>query len=290
VIKQGQLIGVLYLENRLSTGIFTREKTGMTELLTSHAAISLENARLLEETRRAYQQLQESRENMMQMEKLSALGTLVGGVAHEINNPLMGVMNYVEFAQEKTSDTKISNILGQALHEIGRIKSIVRNMLIYVRTNASPTDTCHISETLNQTLLLLAGELKKTNVQINLDLAEPLPAICFGADSLQQVLINLLLNARDALSKTTEPRIDIVARVNNDTVLELSICDNGQGIPEALLTRIFDPFFTTKPPGKGTGLGLSVSHRLIEEAGGHIMVYNGENGGCCMKLQFKIAD
>ncbi|MCX7067554.1 MAG: AAA family ATPase [Methylococcales bacterium] len=286
VIKQKQLIGVLYLENRLSVGIFTPEKTGMTELLTSHAAISLENARLLEETRRTYQQLQESREHMMQMEKLSALGTLVGGVAHEINNPLMGVMNFVEFAQEKTTDVKIAKVLGQALHEIERIKNIVRNMLIYVRTKSNPTESCYISETINQTLLLLEGELKKTNIRIQLDVAEQLPAIRFSTDSLQQVLINLLLNARDALNETTEPRIDITAVVNGE-FLELSICDNGSGIPEAVLTRIFEPFFTTKPPGKGTGLGLSVSHRLIEEAGGNISVYNKSGCGCCMTLQFK---
>jgi predicted ATPase/signal transduction histidine kinase len=289
VIKQGQLIGVLYLENRLSVGIFTPEKTGMTELLTSHAAISLENARLLEETRRAYQQLQESREHMMQMEKLSALGTLVGGVAHEINNPLMGVMNYVEFAQQKSTDAKIVTVLGQALHEVERIKNIVRNMLIYVRTKSNPTDTCHINETINQTLSLLDGEFKKTNVQIHLDLAENLPAIQFGADSLQQVLINLLLNARDALNETADPRIDITAQLNGE-LLELMVCDNGTGIPEAIVTRVFDPFFTTKPPGKGTGLGLSVSHRLIEEADGTIMVYNKSGYSCCMKLQFKVAD
>ncbi|MDD1607388.1 MAG: AAA family ATPase [Methylococcaceae bacterium] len=289
VIKQGQLIGVLYLENRLSVGIFTPEKTGMTELLTSHAAISLENARLLEETRRAYQQLQESREHMMQMEKLSALGTLVGGVAHEINNPLMGIMNYVEFAQQKSTDAKIVKVLGQALHEVGRIKSIVRNMLIYVRTKSNSTDTCHINETISQTLSLLESEFKKTNVQIRLDLADNLPAIHFCADSLQQVLINLLLNARDALSDTAAPRIDIAAQLNG-ALLELTVCDNGSGIPEAILTRIFDPFFTTKPPGKGTGLGLSVSHRLIEEAGGSIMVQNKSGYSCCMKLQFKIAN
>ncbi|CAG1022517.1 partial Signal transduction histidine-protein kinase AtoS, partial [Patescibacteria group bacterium] len=288
VIKQGQLIGVLYLENRLSTGIFTAEKTGMTELLTSHAAISLENARLLAETHQAYEQLQESREHMMQMEKLSALGTLVGGVAHEINNPLMGVMNYVEFAQEKTTDAKIAKILGSALHEIGRIKSIVRNMLIYVRTKSNPTDICHIEATLNQTLFLLEGEFKKSNVHIEVNLVNNLPAICFSADSLQQVLINLLLNARDALFETKQPRIDINAQIVG-AFLELSICDNGTGIPDAILTRIFDPFFTTKPPGKGTGLGLSVTHRLIEEAGGSIMGYNKSDCGCCMKLQFKIA-
>lgn len=289
VIKQGQLIGVLYLENRLSVGIFTPEKTGMTDLLTSHAAISLENARLLEETRRAYQQLQESREHMMQMEKLSALGTLVGGVAHEINNPLMGVINYVEFAQEKSTDAKITKILGQALHEIGRIKSIVRNMLIYVRTKSTAVDTCYINDIINQTLQLLQGEFKKTNVQIHINVAEHLPAIRFSADSLQQVLINLLLNARDALSETPAPRIDINAVVNG-VLLELFIEDNGPGIPEAILTRIFDPFFTTKPPGKGTGLGLSVSHRLMEEAGGSITGSNKSGRGCCIKLQFKIAD
>jgi len=288
VIKQGLLIGVLYLENRLSDGIFTREKTGMTELLTSHAAISLENARLLEETRHAYQELQESREHMMQMEKLSALGTLVGGVAHEINNPLMGVMNYVEFAQEKTTDAKIHKVLGQALHEIGRIKTIVRNMLIYVRTKSNAAETCGISDTINQTLSLLEGEFKKSNVRINTRLPDNLPAIQFGTDSLQQVLINLLLNARDALSETIEPHIDMTAQLS-DNLLTLTICDNGTGIPEALLSRVFDPFFTTKPPGKGTGLGLSVSYRLIEEAGGNMMVYNLPDGGCCMKLQFKIA-
>jgi len=226
---------------------------------------------------------------MMQMEKLSALGTLVGGVAHEINNPLMGVMNYVEFAQEKTTDVKIAKVLGQALHEIERIKNIVRNMLIYVRTKSNPTEYCHISETINQTLLLLEGELKKTNIRIQLDVAEHLPAILFSTDSLQQVLINLLLNARDALNETSEPRIDITAVVNGE-FLELSICDNGSGIPEAVLTRIFDPFFTTKPPGKGTGLGLSVSHRLIEEVGGSITAYNKSGCGCCMTLQFRITD
>jgi predicted ATPase/signal transduction histidine kinase len=284
VIKQAELIGVLYLENRLSEGIFTPEKSGMTELLTSHAAISLENARLLEETRHAYNRLQENQEHMLQMEKLSALGTLVGGVAHEINNPLMGVMNFVEFAADKAVDVKSREVLGQALHEIHRIKTIVRNMLVFVRTKAEQTEGCNIHTVISQTLLLLAGELKKSSIEVNTDLPENLPEVVCGANSLQQVLVNLLLNARDALSGCADPRIDISARVDVTQVI-LTVCDNGPGIPEELLSKVFDPFFTTKPPGKGTGLGLSVSVRLIEEAGGSIRA-NRENGhGCCMRIQ-----
>ncbi|MFI3155908.1 MAG: AAA family ATPase [Methylococcaceae bacterium] len=290
VIKQTELIGVLYLENRLSEGIFTAEKSVMTELLTSHAAISLENARLLNETRRAYMQLQENREHMMQMEKLSALGTLVGGVAHEINNPLMGVMNYVEFAESKATDPKTREVLGRAMHEIERIKAIVRNMLIYVRTKSSPTGTCQIRDTVSQTLSLLEGEFKKANILIQVELADNLPLIMCSADSLQQILINLLLNAKDALAECGQPCIDIMAR-QDCSMVELTVCDNGSGIPDAILSRIFDPFFTTKPPGKGTGLGLSVSHRLIEETGGNIIAYNKKGiEGCCMRLQFRLAN
>jgi predicted ATPase/C4-dicarboxylate-specific signal transduction histidine kinase len=289
VIKQAELIGVLYLENRLSEGIFTAEKSVMTELLTSHAAISLENARLLDETRHAYMQLQESREHMMQMEKLSALGTLVGGVAHEINNPLMGLMNFVEFAESKATDPKTLETLGKAMHEIERIKTIVRNMLIYVRTKSSPTGACQIHDTVTQTLSLLEGEFKKANIRIQFESPANLPSIMCDADSLQQILINLLLNARDALAGCDQPRIDIAA-YQDDAMVELTVCDNGSGIPDAILTRIFDPFFTTKPPGKGTGLGLSVSHRLVEEIGGNIIAYNKKISGCCMRLRFKIAD
>lgn len=257
----------------------------MTELLTSHAAISLENARLLEETHHAYKRLQENQEHMLQMEKLSALGTLVGGVAHEINNPLMGVMNFVEFAADKAVDAKSREVLEQALHEIHRIKTIVRNMLIFVRTRADQTDACDIRTVVNQTLLLLAGELKKSGIKVNTNLQDNLPEVVCGANSLQQVLVNLLLNARDALSGCADPRIDISARLDGPQVM-LVVCDNGPGIPDKLLSKVFDPFFTTKPPGKGTGLGLSVSARLIKEAGGSITAHQEDGNGCCMRIQF----
>lgn len=285
VIKQTQLIGLLYLENRLSEGVFTAEKIAMTELLTAQAAISLENARLLEQTRVAYQQLQENQEHMLQMEKLSAIGTLVGGVAHEINNPLMGVMNFVEFVADRTEDPKSKEILTQALQHIQRIKKIVSNMLVFMRKKSAPTGNCSLAEVLDQSLLLLEGEMRKSGISIRSELPESLPPITCTTESLQQILVNLLINARDALHGCAEPRINIVAH-SNGKQLELSITDNGPGISEELQSRIFDPFFTTKPPGQGTGLGLSVTRRLVQDAGGSIALNSRDGAGCCIRLMF----
>jgi signal transduction histidine kinase/serine/threonine protein kinase/tetratricopeptide (TPR) repeat protein len=287
VIKQNELIGLLYLENRLSPGVFTAERTDMTELLTAQVAISLENARLLEQTRLAYTQLQENQEHMLQMEKLSALGTLVGGVAHEINNPLMGVMNFVEFAADRSTDEKSKEILDQALQQIHRIKKIVSNMLLFVHTRSAPTGTCKITELIRQSLLLLEGELSKTGIAVEVDAAEDLPAIRCSADSLQQILVNLIINSRDALADSlqAQPEIKIMVRPIEE-MLELNITDNGPGIPQDIQGKIFDPFFTTKPPGKGTGLGLSVIRRLVQDVGGTIQLESSFGHGCCMRLRF----
>lgn len=285
VLKQSELTGLLYLENRLTEGVFTPEKINMTELLTAQAAISLENARLLEETRLAYVQLQENQEHMLQMEKLSALGTLVGGVAHEINNPLMGVMNFVEFAIGHSSDAKNQQVLNQAMQQLQRIRKIVSNMLIFMRSRSTTTGNCNIQEVLNQTLLLLEGELRKGNITIINDLPQDLANIACTAESLQQILINLLINARDALSETENPHIRLSTNQSLD-IIELCIADNGPGISEEIQSKMFDPFFTTKPPGKGTGLGLSVTRRLVQDSGGLISVDSKIGEGCRMNLKF----
>ncbi|MGR8932037.1 MAG: AAA family ATPase [Gammaproteobacteria bacterium] len=285
IIKQTELTGLLYLENRLTEGVFTPEKINMTELLTAQAAISLENARLLEETRIAYLQLKENQDHMLQMEKLSALGTLVGGVAHEINNPLMGVMNFVEFVIDRSDDAKNKTILNQAMQQLQRIKQIVSNMLVFLHTKSRPTGSCSVNEVLGQTLLLLEGEFHKTAITVSTELPKDLPDIACTAENLQQVLVNLLVNARDALSDTPHPRVDIVCSHSDHTV-NLSITDNGPGISEEIQSRMFDPFFTTKPPGKGTGLGLSVTRRLIHDSGGAIKVKSKIGQGCRISLSF----
>ena len=289
IIKQSEFIGLLYLENRLSEGVFTLEKISMTELLTAQAAISLENAKLLEQTRLAYLQLQENQEHMLQMEKLSAMGTLVGGVAHEINNPLMGVMNFVEFVADRTDDPKSRQILEQALQQILRIKKIVSNMLVFLRGKSATAGHCSFSEVLDQTLLLLEGELRKAAIPVETQLPENLPDIACPAECLQQILVNLLINARDALLDSAQPKIEIVALREKQT-LTVSISDNGPGISQEIQNRMFDPFFTTKAPGKGTGLGLSVTRRLIQDSGGSIDIESQAGAGCRILVNFRIFD
>jgi len=229
-----------------------------------------------------------NRERMIQIEKLSAMGTMVGGVAHEINNPLMGIMNYVEYARDKAGDASSKEVLGNALHEIDRIKALVANMLVFVRVDSAKQPICLVNSAVQQTLSLLTGELKKHAIQVDVDLPPDLPAISCSSGSLQQVLVNVLLNARDAITGQSQPRIRISARQAEAQVI-LSICDNGPGIADHIREKIFDPFFTTKPVGKGTGLGLSVSQHLMQEAGGSISTNNQPGGGCCFRLTFNLA-
>jgi PAS domain S-box-containing protein len=236
----------------------------------------------------ARRQVEEARARMIQIERLSSLGTMVGGVAHEINNPLMGVMNFVEYARDKSTDAKSIEVLGNALHEIERIRVIVQHMLIFVRADSDLQASCNVHDSVKQTAALLEGEFRKVALQVQVDLPEDLPRIKCSAGSFQQVLVNLLLNARDALLEQPEPLITISASHAGGKVV-LSVSDNGGGVSAEIRQKIFDPFFTTKPIGKGTGLGLAVSQQLIEEVGGSLGYIETQGHGACFQLAFNAA-
>jgi signal transduction histidine kinase len=236
----------------------------------------------------ARKQVLEARERMIQIEKLSSLGTMVGGVAHEINNPLMGVMNYVEYARDKATDAKSIEVLDSALYEIDRIREIVQHMLVFVHVDHSHDVKCNVYDAVKHTVALLGGEFKKNAVLLQIDLPEHLPEAKCSAGSLQQVLVNLLLNARDALAGQLEQRITITAQ-QGDGKITLSVCDNGPGVSEEFRQKIFDPFFTTKPIGKGTGLGLAVSQQLLEEVGGSLSYEDHNKHNPCFHIVLGLA-
>lgn len=236
----------------------------------------------------ARRQVEEARTRMIQIEKLSSLGTMVGGVAHEINNPLMGVMNYVEYARDKAVDAKSVEVLDNALQEIERIRVIVKHMLVFVRADSTHQPSCSLDDAVKRTAALLNGEFRKNALRLHLDLPTSLPQIKCSASSLQQVLVNLLLNGRDALIALKEPIISISARQESGKIV-LLVSDNGPGIDAQVSKKIFDPFFTTKPIGKGTGLGLSVSRQLLEEVGGSLDYTGNQGPGACFRLIFELA-
>jgi C4-dicarboxylate-specific signal transduction histidine kinase len=160
-------------------------------------------------------------------------------------------------------------------------------MLVFIRSKSVPTGHASIPEVLSQTLMLLEGELRKGAIQIKQSIPENLPDIVCSPESLQQILVNLMINARDALSNQLEPQISISARVK-DKHIEFTLADNGCGISDEIQNRMFDPFFTTKAPGKGTGLGLSVTRRLIQDSGGSIQFESEPDKGCEVSINFLI--
>ncbi|OQX45208.1 MAG: hypothetical protein B0D88_00900 [Candidatus Sedimenticola endophacoides] len=213
-----------------------------------------------------YTQLQ-----VIQSEKMAALGTLMGGVAHELNNPLMGTLNYVQHVHDHIDDEGLRGYLLKAEANVKRAGNIVQNMLSFSRSPDKELERVDLAEVVASTLELVEAEFRHRDIRVEVEMPEGFPPVWGRRTGFQQVLLNLMTNARDALEggATAEPVLHIEGLDQGERIL-LVASDNGHGLEHSKLMRIFDPFFTTKAPGKGTGLGLSVSANLIASFGGNI--------------------
>lgn len=258
-----------------------------------------EHNRAGEELRWAHEELQESYEALEQAlgtvvahEKLAAVGRLTAGVSHEILNPLNVItinlhmmLSNPEISPEMTEDLRIME------EQARRILKIFKDLLYFSHQRPPERRQLDLNETVKRTLSLLEHELRLRNIALEFKLAEELPKIFADQDQLQQVVLNLLTNARDAttdggriLIQTTEAQTPF----EGGRVLELRVEDTGPGIPTNILNKIFDPFFTTKPEDKGTGLGLSICHGIVEAHGGSIWAEHAEGGGAAFVIQLPI--
>lgn len=229
------------------------------------------------EVRELLQELQDNHQRMLQMEKLSAMGTMVGGVAHELNNPLMGILNYIQYSQTRCENEKAVEMLKRAEQEVTRIQALVSNMLVFSRTSKEVTmQAVKLRSLIEEVLLLLEGTFKKQNVMVELEVPEDLQ-VNSSPDLLKQVLVNLIGNAKDALENIQTPRLEIIWSEESG-VGKLQIIDNGSGIDVETQRKIFDPFFTTKQVGKGTGLGLSISKEMATSMGGDLILEQSRPG------------
>lgn len=259
--------------------------------LKSNLATEVEKTTLAEQNaKRLLKTLQDSQTKMVQMEKLSALGAMVGGVAHELNNPLMGVHNYIEYSLSKIADGRTADMLNRALEELDRVQRLITNMLIFSRSDHSAELTnLNLNDLINSVTMLMAPDFKKFGIILESDLNTEV-MIHSNSDLLKQVLVNLLSNARDALKQTENPRITIrlITEDSSDN-LKLSISDNGHGIKEKDIEHIFDPFFTTKPPGEGTGLGLSISRQLVNQVNSELVLEQTSTQGTTFSISLNSA-
>jgi PAS domain S-box-containing protein len=228
-------------------------------------------------------QMEKEKESMLaqlqQKQKLESIGTLAGGVAHEINNPVTGIINYAQLICESSgADNEIREFGSEIIHEGRRIAEIVSSLLKFARQEKKSHSPAQISDIVMGTLLLIRTILKRDQIELEVDIPEGLPSVKCRSQQIQQVLMNLITNARDALNaKYTdgceEKKITIKCReTEKDGLpwLRMMVEDSGTGIPEDVLDKIFDPFFTTKPRDEGTGLGLSISHGIVREHHGEL--------------------
>ena len=205
-------------------------------------------------------------EQMVQTEKLTSLGLLAAGVAHEVNTPLAVISNYIQMlAKQLPSGDPRHQLIEKVVKQTFRASEIVNNLLNFSRTGAAEFTEVNLNAVVEETLSLVAHPFRTAHVQVTRNLQQELPPVLGSNNKLQQVFLNLFMNARDAMP--SGGMVEVRTASNNGSV-EIEITDTGSGIPRENLHRIFDPFFTTKSSGRGTGLGLSVSYGIIKEHAG----------------------
>lgn len=224
-------------------------------------------------------------EHLMEREKLSALGLLVSGVAHDLKNPLGGISGYAQLLSSEEDDPLKQDSLQRILEEVHRCDRIVSDLLSFARQHPAERRTVDVGEVLRQTVDLRERQLHTWGLRTRLDVASDLPAISGSAHQLQQVFLNILINAEQALRHGGETMqiaagraVPSTHRPGDSEWLALSFFNDGPAIPPEVLPRIFQPFFTTKDVAEGTGLGLSICERIVREHGGEMDVESGPDG------------
>lgn len=274
LLLDDQFVGVIYLDNHLASGVFSEEDLSILSALSAHVAIAVETNRSADERRQFEARLR-------QQQKLESIGTLASGVAHEVNNPIQGIMSYAElikrFAEKPETVREFS---GHIIDECRRVATIIKNLLALARTDDDKRTPENLFNIVQSSLSLFRVVLQRDQIQLDLEVPEDLPDMRCSGQQVQQVIMNLLTNARDALNERypsggIDKRVRVSAKLierEGRPMIRLSVEDHGTGIDPRVAERIFDPFFTTKPQGQGTGLGLWICHRIISEQGGSLSV------------------
>jgi two-component system NtrC family sensor kinase len=250
-------------------------------------ATTIEKVRLYEETCRAYEDLRKTQEQLLQSEKMSAVGQLIAGVAHELNNPLTAILGYAELLESEGLNNRAQDYVSKLFKQAQRTHRVVQNLLSFARQRKPEREEVDIRKVLDETLALRDYDLKTNNIRVEREAPTESALVVADPHQIEQVFLNIINNAVDAILETGRTgKIKVRIFWQNGHVCT-QFTDDGPGLKDP--KRIFDPFYTTKSVGKGTGLGLSICYGIVKEHGGDITANNSPEGGAVIEVKLPAA-
>ena len=298
LMVRGKQIGIFVLHGQKAKDDFTLGEIEMLGVLANQTAAAIENSRLYTDLESAHERLKESQRQLLIAAKQAAIGELAGGVAHEVNNPLQIILSRVQLMIKKGQDAKTEEGLRLIENNVRRISRIIRALLGFASdNNADAERTCfQIRTPLRQAVALVRHQLETHMIAIDFDVPDELPIVCGNVGEFEQVFINLVLNAQNAMPKGGTLRVSAAVIAAGEQappggeMIEIRFQDSGLGIEPEHIDRIFEPFFTTRPDDGGTGLGLAVSYRIIDTHDGAITVESEPGRGATFIIRLPAAE
>jgi signal transduction histidine kinase len=289
---RGASIGVMCVSS-LNPNTFSSEFVEFLTVIGNQIGVAADNAIMHKNIKEAYQDLKEVQEQIVWTEKLASLGKLAATIAHEINNPLAGVLNYIrliikQLSRNRLSHEKLEDIsryLKIMESETARCGEIVKDLLAFARRTKITMESNRIEDIINKTLNLISHELEMKELRLKKNIAPNLPKVKCDFKQIQQVLLNLMYNASEAMPNGGTLTVTANKANGGKAFIEVAISDTGCGISEKDMENIFEPFFTTKAEGKGAGLGLSVVYGIIARHNGTISVESESGKGSTFKVR-----
>src|SRR5882762_2657742 len=246
-------------------------------------ATTIEKVRLYEETCKAYEDLRRTQEQLLQSEKMSAVGQLIAGVAHELNNPLTAILGYAQLLESEGLSERARDYVSKLFKQAQRTHRVVQNLLSFARQRKPQKQEVDIRKIVDETLALRDYDLKVNNILLERDTTIEVPSVTADPHQLEQVFLNIVNNSVDAILEGGKGGKIKIRIHSTDGQVRVEFLDSGVGIKDP--NRIFDPFYTTKTVGKGTGLGLSICYGIIKEHGGDITAHNRPEGGAVVEVR-----
>jgi len=247
---------------------------------------TVEKVRLYEESCKAYDDLRRAQEQLLQSEKMSAIGQLIAGVAHELNNPLTAILGYAQLLEAEKLETRAMEYVGKVFKQAQRTHRVVQNLLSFARQRKPEKQDFDVVKVLDEALLLRDYDMKVSSIKLQREIDTDVPAVSGDPHQLEQVFLNIINNALDAMLEGEQRSLRVRVHASGENVI-IEFHDSGPGLTEP--SRIFEPFYTTKSVGKGTGLGLSICYGIIKEHGGEISARNAEAGGAVIEVRLPSA-